>query len=143
MKSPDLDTSDFAKDLLKSSGLKSTTTRVELINQIHNYGSAIPFALIQDQFKSTDRITLYRTIQTLEKKGLIHKAFVNKAQTYYALCDHQCTSGEHYHDHVHFQCTVCDIVSCEDLPNQIAIDLPNFQIEKINVHLTGVCKSCS
>jgi len=133
---------EFAKDLLRQSSLKSTATRVDLINLIHDYGSAIPFSLIQDHFESTDRITLYRTIQTLEQKGLIHKAFVNKSKTYYALCDHQCTSAEHYHDHVHFQCTVCDTVSCEDLPNQIAIELPNFKIEKINVHLTGICKAC-
>jgi len=143
MKATGTDSIDFAKDLLKKSGLKSTATRVDLINLIHDYGSAIPFSLIQSHFESTDRITVYRTIQTLEQKGLIHKAFANKSKTYYALCDHHCTSAEHYHDHVHFQCTVCDTVSCEDLPNQIAIELPDFQIEKINVHLTGVCKACA
>lgn len=137
-----VDNKEFAKELLKKSGLKSTVTRVELIKLIHDYGSAIPFSLIQAHFESTDRITVYRTIQTLEQKGLIHKAFVNKTKTYYALCDHQCTSAEHYHDHVHFQCTVCDTVSCEDLSDAVAIDLPDFLIQKVNINLSGVCKSC-
>lgn len=133
---------EFAKSLLKKSKIRATPIRLDLVKHLHLYGSATPYTSIQKRFESADRITLYRTIQTLEQRGIIHRAYSDKSETYYALCDHQCTSTDHFHDHVHFQCNVCDTVSCEDVPGRISIKLPDFQIDKINIHLTGVCKSC-
>ena len=132
----------FPKSLLSERNLKATAIRVEFLQLIRNYKTAMPFSMIQEALEESDRITLYRTIQTLLDKGIIHKAFTNNEDTYYALCGSNCTDKTHYHNHVHFSCTVCKSVSCEDLSQEVSISLPQFKIEKININLTGVCKNC-
>ena len=53
------------KELLNERKLKATNSRVSLLHNILNYGSAMPYSAIQKALKSTDRVTLYRTLQTL------------------------------------------------------------------------------
>ncbi|WP_010177723.1 Fur family transcriptional regulator [Aquimarina agarilytica] len=134
---------DFAKKLLSNRNLKATATRIELLQVIKSFGSAIPYSKIQEQLTDTDRITLYRTIQTLLNKCIIHKALTNKEETYYALCGSSCTADIHAHDHVHFKCNVCNNVTCQHLNEEITIALPNFTIEKMQVLLTGICNNCN
>ncbi len=134
---------NFAKQLLKTRNLKATTTRLELLLIIKKFGSAIPYTKIQEQLIDTDRITLYRTLQTLLNKGIIHKALTNKEETYYALCGSNCTIDTHAHDHVHFKCSVCQNVTCQHLNEKITIALPDFTIDKMQILLTGICNTCN
>ena len=57
----------------------------------------MPYSAIQKALKSTDRVTLYRTLQTLSDKGIIHKAAHIDNEDYYAICEHSCTADEHIH----------------------------------------------
>ncbi len=132
----------FPKNLLSNRNLKATATRIKVLQLIHDYQSAIPYSKIQYELGQTDRITLYRTIQTLLKKGIIHKALSNKEETYYALCGTTCTTKSHDHNHAHFKCTECDSVSCVPLEQNLTISLPHCKIDNITVHLTGLCQNC-
>ncbi len=137
-----IDPTNFPKRLLSKRNLKATATRIELIKSIRDHSSAMPFSLIQEKLRSADRITLYRTLQTLLDKGIIHKAFTNTDDTYYALCGDNCTAEIHRHNHVHFRCTKCDTVTCEHLSQEVVIALPGFEIEKTSINITGICKRC-
>ena len=130
------------QELLSSRKLKVTATRKALISLLLEFESALPYSQIQETLNDTDRITLYRTIQTLLDKGIIHKAFTNNEDTYYALCGNTCSNEEHQHDHIHFKCKVCNTVSCENVGNEIEITIPHFKIENININLSGICKEC-
>ncbi len=134
---------NFVKKLLSNRNLKATATRVELLQIIKNFESAIPYAKIQEQLKNTDRVTLYRTIQTLLDRGIIHKALTNKDETYYALCGSNCTVDTHAHDHVHFKCSICQNVTCQHLNEEITITLPDFTIDKMQILLSGICNKCN
>lgn len=131
------------KAILSQRNLKATNIRIDLLHLLNQYTTAMPFSSIQKELKESDRITLYRTIQTLLDKGIIHKAFVNNEETYYALCGENCTEKAHFHNHVHFKCTACNAVSCEYLDQEISISLPQFQIDKVNINLTGICGKCT
>jgi len=133
----------FPKNLLSNRNLKATSTRIRVLQLIHDYHSAIPYSIIQEDLGKTDRITLYRTIQTLLEKGIIHKAFSDKEETYYALCGNSCTTKSHSHNHAHFKCTNCESVTCVPLHQELSISLPQFKIENIHIHLTGLCKNCA
>ncbi|WP_010523056.1 Fur family transcriptional regulator [Aquimarina agarivorans] len=135
--------SDFAKELLNKHHLKATTTRIKLIEIIKTFKTAIPYTKIQEHFKDSDRITLYRTIQTLLKKEIIHKALINKEETYYALYENDTKDQTHSHNHVHFKCTVCNHVSCQYLYDKISVTLPNFTIDTMQIQLTGICNLCT
>ncbi len=133
---------EFPIQMLHSRKLKATPTRTKLLKEIHAYGSAMPYSLICRKFKNADRVTLYRTIEKLVEKGLIHRAFSNNKETYYALCNTKCTATTHYHNHIHFKCTQCKLVTCEHLNEEVEISLPDFVVDKISINVVGICKSC-
>ena len=126
-------------ELLKSRKLKATPKRVELLSAIDDYDSAIPYSKLQTALQKFDRVTLYRTLNTLLEKGIIHKASVEGTETYYAMCStHTCSSHAHHHEHIHFKCTNCKTVSCVQVAQPLNIKIPNFVIKNLEVNATGL-----
>ena len=133
---------DWSQQILRKRKLKATPTRIQVLDTIKAYSSAIPYSAIQNNLVDFDRVTLYRTINTLLDKGIIHKAYTTDDEVFYALCGDHCDSHDHHHDHIHFKCTSCNTVSCVNLPQNIAISLPSYQIEKLSINAVGVCAGC-
>ena len=104
------------KELLHKRKLKATNSRIDLLLNLDKFGSAMPYSAIQKGLISIDRVTLYRTLQTLSDKGIIHKAAHVDNEDYYAICEHSCTADEHLHHHVHFKCDDCNTITCELTP---------------------------
>ncbi len=129
--------------LLKDNDLRITRHRKEVLNLIVSYESAIPFALIQKELSSMDRVTLYRTMNILLDNGIIHKIQVEDKETYYALCGHTCDDGSHEHNHVHFHCSSCDKVKCLEPDTPLNIGLNGFEIQNVDVQIKGVCDQCA
>jgi len=115
---------------------------LNLLNLMQGYESAMPYSAIQEGLKNVDRVTLYRTLESLTGQGIIHKAFQEKNEIYYAICGTQCSKSHHEHNHVHFKCSNCDAVTCEKPTENIEISVPGVDIHKISIHIEGVCKSC-
>ena len=57
------------KELLHKRKLKATNSRIDLLSNLDKFGSAMPYSAIQKALKSTDRVTLYRTLQTLSDRN--------------------------------------------------------------------------
>lgn len=133
---------NWSQQLLHRKKLKATTTRIQVLDLIKAYNSAMPVSALQNQLDNFDRVTLYRILNTFLKKGVIHKAHINKDDVYYALCGESCSSENHIHQHVHFKCKSCETVSCVHLDQEVTIQLPNLQIENINIEATGYCNNC-
>lgn len=128
--------------LLRDRNLKATPKRLELLTLVFEYGSAIPYSILQKKLKSYDRVTLYRTLNALLDGGIIHKASVTSSEVYYAMCKEYCTAQCHNHKHVHFKCSECLKVSCVEVKNPINIEIPNVIINDIVIELSGVCSNC-
>ncbi len=136
-------TDQYFKKLLHSRALKATSHRLNLLTNIDAYKSAMPYSAIQKAMKSMDRVTLYRTLESLKEKGIIHKAFQENNESYYAICGKKCDVHHHAHDHVHFKCVKCEAVTCEIPTQQIEILIPNMDIKKVTVYVEGVCNLCN
>jgi Fe2+/Zn2+ uptake regulation proteins len=132
----------YFKELLRSRSLKATSHRLSLLIKLQEYSSAMPYSAIQKAMKSMDRVTLYRTLESLKEKGIIHKAFQGNNESYYAICGKKCSNSQHDHDHVHFKCVKCESVTCEVPSKKVEISIPNIDIHKVSVHLEGVCNLC-
>lgn len=128
--------------LLNSRKLRSTKIRQDVLSLIQNSGRAVSHSIIQKSLGDFDRVTLYRTLNVLEEKGILHKAYTENNETYFAICTSNCTTAEHDHKHIHFKCEKCMVVKCVKPQNSIEIDLPNFQINSLNVEASGVCDNC-
>ncbi len=127
-------------NILKEKKLKATTTRIELLKLIESFDSAIPLSIIQKEMKSTDRVTLYRTIKILSEKGIIHQVYSYNKEYYYSLCN---IKYDIKHNHIHFKCKKCKQITCQDLQENILISIPKFHIEKINISVEGICNNCN
>ncbi len=130
------------KEYLRQRSLKATPIRVELIKLMSYANAAVPYSEIQTNLKSFDRVTLYRTINSLIKSGIVHKASTSGDETYYALCSQACSMQCHNHEHIHFICQRCQEVSCIHVEQSIKISLPDYQIEEVSVEVSGICKKC-
>ena len=128
--------------LLTSRKLRSTKIRQDVLSLIQNTGRAVSNSIIKKSLGDFDRVTRYRTLNVLEEKGMLHKAYTENNETYFAICTSNCTTSEHDHKHIHFKCEKCMVVKCVKPQNSIEIDLPNFQINSLNVEVSGVCDNC-
>ena len=73
------------KELLHKRELKATNNRIDLLSNLDKFGSAMPYSAIQKSLNGSDRVTLYRNLQTLSEKGIIHKAATIANEDYYCL----------------------------------------------------------
>ncbi len=91
-----------------------------------------------------DRVTIYRTLNTFQEKGLIHRVLDDEGVTKYALCSSTCQEGDHHHDHVHFKCGNCGETVCIDDVSLPTLQLPQgFQVKETNILVQGTCDKCN
>lgn len=88
-----------------------------------------------------DRITLYRTLCTFERKGLVHRVIDHSETVRYAVCAGQEAAA--VPDHVHFKCTACQHIYCLSQVPVPAVQLPGrYHTERRDYLLSGICERC-
>ena len=129
--------------MLKSAGLYHTENRVSILNILFKANKPISQETIskQSEKKHFDKVTIYRTLESLVQAGLVHKAFINKRASHYELA-HKCTEKQ---CHPHFTCTKCGSTHClVDLSMPMAAaNHKGFIINHQQVHLEGYCPACA
>ncbi|HUC82725.1 MAG TPA: Fur family transcriptional regulator [Flavisolibacter sp.] len=131
-------------DILHRRQLSSTESRRKILTLFLNSSDALTHGDIEKEVGDKyDRVTIYRTLQTFEEKGIIHSIPTADNAIKYALCK-ECEEGHHHDDHVHFICTNCEKTICLDDVVSPKIDLPEgYVAETVQVVINGVCKDCS
>ena len=132
-----------ARKMLKSAKLYCTAGRVTILTVLMKAGKP----LSQDQIaqrsenKHSDKVTIYRTLESLLGVGLVHKAFIDKRAQHFEL-SHNCTESQ---CHPHFTCTKCGNTTC-----LTGVTLPmaksphkGFIIHRQQVRLEGLCPNCA
>lgn len=138
------------RQILKQYKLKQTTTRAEILRLYLDKKHALAHKDIEltlsEQF---DRVTIYRTLNTFEEKGIIHKIFDGSSSVKYALCGEECQETEethdhqHHHNHVHFTCNNCEKTFCIDEIDVPQVKLPSkFKTENVFLVARGTCENC-
>ena len=138
-----LNLDSHARKMLKAAKLYCTAGRVMILKVLIEAGKP----LSQDQIaqlsekKHFDKVTIYRTLESLLDVGLVHKVFMDKRARHYEL-SHNCTESQ---CHPHFTCTSCGDTTC-----LTGILLPmaksphkGFIIRRQQVRLEGLCPACA
>ena len=129
--------------MLKTAGLYCTAGRVSILKVLMKAGR--PLSQEQIAAKSGrrhfDKVTIYRTLESLLSVGLVHKVFTDKRAQHFELA-HNCTESQ---CHPHFTCTNCGDTTC-----LTDISLPmaksphkGFVIQRQQVRLEGLCPACA
>jgi Fur family transcriptional regulator, ferric uptake regulator len=88
-----------------------------------------------------NRVTVYRTLESMFETGIVHKAYVAEGSQHFELSDkcteHQC--------HPHFVCTGCGRTSClHNASVSMATNTPaGFVIQRQQIRLEGLCPKCA
>lgn len=129
------------EEILHSHSLKSTGCRKYILAELLKSASAMSENELKESYPDLfDRVTLYRTLKTLEDTGIIHRIVLNDNTVKYAL-------NKHHHEnealHSHFHCEKCDEVLCLEGATQFKLELPNeYVIKDVSIVVEGLCANC-
>ena len=132
-----------AIEILSKSKLRITPVRQQILALFFDREFALSHIdFDQEITESLDRITVYRTLKTFLKKGIIHQVPDDRGVMKYALCSDACSPSSHRHDHVHFKCLKCGQTNCLNIAIP-SIALPKgYASSDTTVLIQGVCKYC-
>ena len=134
---------DIAK-LLEERQIRPTAIRLLMYKFLHEKNVAVTLNDIESGFDNSERTTLYRTIKTFEKKGLVHQIDDGTGVAKYALDEPENITGDTQDLHLHFHCTNCNETICLTDHKIPHISLPKgFITQDMNLVLKGTCDKCS
>lgn len=134
--------------LLKASGLKRTPVRLGVLRVLVAADESMDVQDILKQLPSfTEPVTVYRTLNTLVTKKMVHRVRGEDRSWRYAVGDRTEATGEH--QHAHFVCDHCGKVECiahSKVPAKVfdkMIPGPGYKVEYPEVVLHGTCPKCA
>lgn len=138
-----MESEEIIKAKLVAKGVKITAMRLLVMKVLTNQNAAISLTELEQSFEKADRITLYRTLKTFQRKKVIHSIDDGTGAIKYSLCIDGCEC--HPNDlHVHFHCTKCKRTYCLTDKFIPAVNLPpKFVMQEINMVIKGLCGNCS
>lgn len=135
---------DEIEKLLKEHHIRPTAIRLLMYKFLHERSAAVTLNDIESGFDKSERTTLYRTIKTFEKNGLVHQIDDGTGVAKYALGELENGKGRSRDLHLHFHCTNCNETICLTDHKIPHISLPKgFITEDMNLVLKGICDKCS
>ena len=97
-------------------------------------------SLVSRFASAMNKSTIYRILYKLEDDNIIHSFVGLNGLKWYAKCS-DCSFKNHNDNHPHFQCEVCNEVSC--VPHVInQTELIGSQFHVKNILLSGLCSRC-
>lgn len=129
--------------LLKTAGLRMTVQRVAIVSALMRASMPLSREQIAAAISpaAPNKTTIYRVLETLVGKGIVHKAFLRERTWHFELA-HNCSPRQ---CHPHFTCTTCGDTHC--LPGMavpMAKSPPGgFVIDRQRIQLEGLCPKCS
>ena len=129
--------------LLKNLGFKITPTRLAILDVFDKNDKPIDANFIYKKLKEDiNEVTIYRTLTSFEKSGILRKVDLRKDSIYFEL------NNDHHH---HLICTKCGLIEdfrenkdIEKLLNQIVEKSTKFKnIKEHSLELFGFCKMCN
>ena len=134
---------DKARRILKDAKLYCTEARIAILQVLMQAGRPLRQDQITDQLtlRALNKVTVYRTLESLIAAGLVHRVFMDNRAWHFELADH-CTEKQ---CHPHFTCTRCGVTTCltETRLPLAQISRKGFIIRRQQVRLEGLCPACA
>jgi Fur family transcriptional regulator, ferric uptake regulator len=131
--------------LLQDAELAPLTNRLMVLEIVGNSPSPLSPQKIFEIFqrsRNMNKVTLYRILDLLVEKELLHRISAGDRSFRYGLAP----NPNHPH-HPHFYCSRCGNMECL-APEAVNVDTRSIQrtfpalIEKVEIRLDGICRRC-
>ena len=142
------------KAILRRANLRATTARVAVVRLLSQTPQALDAQDIERRLDAaaTDRVTIYRTLNSLVDAGLAHRVDPGDRVFRYSLTDHsRCSDERHQHEHPHVVCDLCGRVECLDDAKVLIrpakgsrgeATARSFRVSQQKILLHGTCERC-
>lgn len=132
-----------AKELVRHTGDRATHHRIRTLATLLAEQHALTHREIEERLnvkQQLDRVTLYRVLEWLSKKNLVHKIAGDDRVWRFRV-----NTELHTHQHAHFICTRCSKVTCLDnLKIKPRPSLPlGYLLHEIELTVKGLCAECA
>jgi len=132
-----------ARRILKSAKLYCTAGRVAVLRILLRANKPLRQDEIAGRLgkKSFDKVTIYRTLESLLEVGLVHNAFLDERARHFELACN-CSNTQ---CHPHFTCTSCGSTHCltEMAIPKVKGTHKGFLIHRQQTRLEGLCPACA
>jgi len=129
------------RKLLGELGLRVTAARVAVLDFILQSRRAVSHADVEAGLaaRQIDRVTLYRTLDTLAEAGLLAKSIGSDRVARFVPI----ARGDHSH-HAHFSCDRCGRLYCLPAKPPKPAQLPaGFEASTVELNVHGLCADCA
>ncbi len=130
-----------AEGILKLYAKRTTDKRLALLKLLMSVRKAFDFSELEEQLSVLmDRVTIYRTLHTFVKVGLVIKLVDHRGNAFFMFnhTDHSKLSM-----HPHLRCRGCEKVIClPSLPEEYLEKLKKFEIGEMYFLMEGLCQEC-
>ncbi|QDD13656.1 transcriptional repressor [Candidatus Methylopumilus rimovensis] len=146
-----------SQTLFAQKKLRATSSRLIIVDVLLSHHQPLSHQDILKQLpQNFDRVTLYRNLNWLLKKGLIHR-ISGENRTWYFQLNHEFFNSQPRprltakqkisttnHLHAHFNCKSCGQIFClDDIHPKLSHVLPaKFFAESIELTIKGKCSRC-
>jgi Fe2+ or Zn2+ uptake regulation protein len=132
-----------ARKTLQDAKLYCTEARIAILRVLMQAASPLRQDQIAEQLteRALNKVTVYRTLESLVAAGVVHRAFMHNRAWHFELADH-CTDKQ---CHPHFTCTSCGVTHCLTGISVPLARIPDrgFVINRQQVRLEGLCPACA
>jgi Fur family ferric uptake transcriptional regulator len=129
--------------ILENKKVKITAARELVLNAFLKNDFALSLKDIENILPWSDKVTIFRTLKTFEKKGVLHQINDGSVAIKYALCIDECEASEHFDIHPHFHCNKCGKTICLDKQKIIIENIPtDIVVNNYSLILNGLCSNC-
>lgn len=133
---------DKADEMIRRTGDRVTKKRKHILSVLLAEQQALTHREIEQRASSKqkfDRVTLYRVLEWLNKKNLVHKIASDDRVWRFRV-----NSVAFSHHHAHFKCTRCTKVTClEELKVDYPAFLPDgYLFQEAEITVKGLCAEC-
>jgi Fur family transcriptional regulator, ferric uptake regulator len=132
------------EEMIRNCGERVTSGRVQVLALLLAQQKALTHHEIEERLRGKhelDRVTLYRVLEWLNKKGFVHKVVSDDRVWRFHGNTHFSQSDQH----AHFECIRCTSVIClDDIKAEYNYPLPaGYQFREIELTVKGLCAACT
>jgi len=131
---------DFLTYQLSSNGIRPSYQRIKVLEYLYQKGGHPTvdeiFSALSPGIPSLSKVTIYNTLHTLIKAGLVREVDIDESEMHY---DITLTS------HGHFVCASCGTIYNFSIDiDQVPFEgLNHFTVKEKNIYFKGLCPNCS
>lgn len=130
--------------MLLDSGIRIKAVRRIILSSLISFGRPVSHSQLKqvEPVKTYDRVTIYRTLRTLQKGGLVHAVRGTDGIT--RFCAHPPAARGCPGNHPHFVCEHCGRMVCLIDQRMPRVKVPEkYTVEGKQFLVFGLCEGCN